>query len=240
MTAYRWALYWTPPSDHPLAEAGSAWLGRDATQAGPPWPPPARAGVATPWRYGFHATLKPPMRLREGQDADGLIAAAEAVAAAHAPFAMPALEVGWHDDFLALKPLAPLQPTHPLRKLADALMRQLDPWRAAPTAAELAKRHQSRLDAEQQALLERWGYPHVLARWRFHLTLSESCQAMDDAAREAFADAARAHFATALAAPLRCTDVALFVEPQAGEPLQMLRRLTLRPTWASPSSSAPR
>jgi hypothetical protein len=228
MTAYRWALYWTPPPEHALAQAGSRWLGRDATQAGPPWPEPARPGVATPWRYGFHATLKPPMRLREGHSAQALLEAAEAVAAATPSFAMPALAVGWHDDFLALKPVAPVAPSHPLRALADALVQQLDPWRDTPTPAELAKRQRSRLDGEQQALLDRWGYPHVLARWRFHLTLSEGCQAMSDAAREAFADTARAHFSTALTAPLRCTDVAVFVEPQAGAPLQLLRRLPLR------------
>lgn len=218
--AIRYALYFAPAPEHPLWRAGCAWLGRDpAEPLAPPAPPPPHR--AAPWRYGFHATLKPPQRLRDAGDAAALIAAAQALAAAHAPFELPALAVAPLGDFLALRPREPLARGHALWRLADACVQELDAWRAPPDAAEAARRAALRLDEEQRALLARWGYPHVLERWRFHLTLS------DHAPPPALAEQARAHFAAALAAPLRCEDLCLFVEPAPGAPFVLSRRFRL-------------
>lgn len=215
----RYALYFAPPSAHALARAGAAWLGRDAADPADHRPAPPERG--DPWRYGFHATLKPPMRLQRGDDEAGLFNAIAALAAAIPAFEMPALEVAMLSGFLALRPREPLAREHALWRLADACVQELDDWRAPPEAAETARRQALSLDAEQQALLARWGYPHLLQRWRFHLTLSNR------APSAALTQAAREHFAIALAEPLRCEDLCLFVEPAPGAPLQLARRFRL-------------
>ena len=78
------------------------------------------------------------------------------------------------------------------------------------------------LSAGQRANVDRWGYPHVFGHWRFHMTLTDSLA--DDRLRaELLADATR-RFADALAAPLRCDGVALFVEDEPGADFRLLRR----------------
>ncbi len=82
----------------------------------------------------------------------------------------------------------------------------------------------ARLDDEQRGLLQRWGYPHVLQRWRFHMTLSDS---LDPAERPVRMAKAAAHFESALSRPAPVRDVCLFVEPAAGAPLQLIERFPL-------------
>ena len=69
----RYAIYFAPRPRRALARFGAAWLGWDA-EAGADRDGPELAGlprpraeiVATPRRYGFHATLKAPFRLARG------------------------------------------------------------------------------------------------------------------------------------------------------------------------------
>lgn len=215
MSAGRYAVYWAPEADDPLWAAGCAWLGRDPASEATGTPPPERHA---PWRYGFHATLKAPMALAEGHRPDDLRAALQAVLRDHRPFALPPLAVGQLHDFVALRPLAPCPP---LQALADDCVRRLDPLRrtGTPRAAE-------GLDDEQRALLERWGYPHVLQRWRFHLTLSDALA--DDASRARVQTEAERAFAAALRQPRGVASVAVFVEAAPGQPLRLAWRLPLQ------------
>ncbi len=219
MTTVRYAVYWAPETDHPLWSAGCAWLGRDALAAEVGPAPPGRS---EPWRYGFHATLKAPMRLAEGQGLPDLRRALDALAARHAPFALPPLAVGTLGGFVALRLV---QEPPALRALADDAVTRLDPLRAALPAAEAARRAQG-LDDEQRALLQRWGYPHVFNRWRFHLTLTDPLP--DAARRDAACVAAQRHFAAALAAPALLASVCLFEEPAPRAPLRLVHRCPLR------------
>ncbi|WP_280150309.1 DUF1045 domain-containing protein [Piscinibacter sp. XHJ-5] len=218
LTGARHAVYFAPAAMHPLSEAGARWLG---TQR------PAREGVEQPWRYRFHATLRPPMRLREDASAAEFETAVRALAARTPAFVMPELAVGWLGDFLALRPVVEPDAGHPLHRLAQACVRELDAWRAPIDEAQIAKRlAHAPLDAEQQALLRRWGYPHVLNRWRFHMTLSNSMP-QDAALRGRWAEAARRHFADALTAPLACDALCVFVEPSPGAVFELVRRVPL-------------
>lgn len=170
--APRYAIYWAPSPAHALWPLGCAWLGRDA-RAGREPGAPARTHVAAPWRYGFHATLKAPMALRDGVLESDLLAAVHRVAARHRPFPLPTLRVGLLHDFVALRPQEEIPAGHPLRDLADACVVRLDDFRAAPSAAERARRSTAGLGARQRDQVERFGYAHVLDDWRFHITLSD-------------------------------------------------------------------
>ena len=107
----RVAIYYAPLPEDPLTPLSSSWLGRDpVTNA--PVPQPALDGIseltAEPRLYGFHATLKPPMRLVEGTDWRGFAAAVRAMAEDIAPFDLPPLVVADLFGFLALREFNPL------------------------------------------------------------------------------------------------------------------------------------
>ncbi|MCW7541329.1 DUF1045 domain-containing protein [Aquabacterium sp. A7-Y] len=221
MTA-RHAVYWVPAADDPLWHAGIAWLGRDPTEGRPLGAaPPHRA---SPWRYGFHATLKAPMRWREGSDASAFADTLAALAREHRAVEMPALRVGWLRDFMALCPEAALPAS--FAALAADCVARLDPFRAPPDTGERARRVAG-LDDEQVRLYDRWGYPHVFERWRMHLTLSDEISADQAALRDELTAAAERHFAEALAAPRPAGELAWFVEPSPGAPFRLVRRFPL-------------
>lgn len=219
----RYAVYFAPAEDHPLWQAGCQWLGRNPAEAlDLRDPPPARR---EPWRYGFHATLKAPLRLCPSLHEGQLHAALAALAGATTAFEMPALEVARLADFIALRPAEPLAREHALWRLADACVRELDAFRAPPTPVELARRQAQPLAPDAQARLQQWGYPHVMQGWRFHMTLSDSLP--DATARESLLAQAREHFADALAQTLRCDALCLFVESAPGLPFVLRQRYSL-------------
>ncbi len=225
MTTPRVALFWAPAREDPLAALGAAWLGRDA-EDGAPRPQPPLPGLpeltADARRYGLHATLKPPMRLRPGARWTDVTLAAERLAACVPPFALPPLAVTELDGFLALRESAPCPALHALSDLCVAAM---DPWREPPDGAELARRRAAGLSPGAEARLLAWGYPHVFAGWRFHVTLSRRL-GPGEAAR--LLPAAREWFAPALAHPRTVTEVCLFTEVRAGADFLLAERVALR------------
>lgn len=225
--ASRYAVYLVPGAGHPLWRAGCDWLGRDPA-APPPYPGPARPVVGEPWRYGFHATLKAPMRLAAGVSEATFLAAVRGVAWGHAAFPMPRLEVAGLADFLALRPAAPLVAHHPLRRLADDCVTRLDRWRARPAMAdELQRQMKPGLDARQRSQVAALGYAFVLDDWRCHFTLSDSLSGVDGPDAAALREAAERHFEPALGAPWHCDAVSVFVEPAPGEPFELRARAAL-------------
>lgn len=158
----RYAVYWLPGGA--LGRAGAAWLGWDA-----------RAGAETdgagpdtdiPRRYGFHATVKPPFRLAPGRSEADLRDAARALAGGLLPTDLGILSVGRLGRFLALVP------ERMATALAASVVEGLDGYRAQAGADELARRRAAGLTPTQDALLVRWGYPHVMTEYRMHLTLT--------------------------------------------------------------------
>jgi hypothetical protein len=218
----RVALYWAPAKDDPLWRAGNAWLGRDP-ELNVAVKQPELAGIeeltAAPRVYGFHATLRAPMRLAGRWDE--FMEAAEAAAGAVAPFDLPSLAVADLDGFLALREVS----TCPaLSTLADACVTWTEPCRRPADAEELARRRAAGLSAEEEALLLRWGYPYVMQCWRFHLTLTRRLSP-EEMAR--VRPAAEAHFADALRARRRVTEIDVFTQ-RAGDAFLLARRLTLQ------------
>lgn len=224
----RYAIYYALPAGSALQRFGCAWLGWDAERGEAPpapaltgLPAPREALTATPRRYGFHGTLKPPFALAAGRSAGELLAAARRLAARHAPFEAPPVTLRALGPFLALCPEAPCPA---LAALAADCVRELDGFRAPPEPAELDRRRAAGLSPGQAENLERWGYPHVLDEFRFHLTLTGALEAPDLAETRAALAPAVAPFA---AAPLPVREIALFGDPGEGAPFRLLRRLPL-------------
>jgi putative phosphonate metabolism protein len=212
----RHAIYFAPPAGSPLAEFGADWLGWDpATGRGRdgfdlPGLPLRRAElVATPARYGFHATLKAPFRLGPGRDVAALDAAVAAVAAGFAGFEV-GLRLAALGRFVALVPSVPVPR---LAELESACVTRLDGFRAPSAPEEIARRRAAGLDAVEEENLLRWGYPWVLARFRFHLTLTGPLDPAEIApTRAALAPA----LAPLLAAPVRVGAICRFAEDADG------------------------
>jgi putative phosphonate metabolism protein len=216
----RAALYYAPAEDDPLWQAGCRWLGRDPVlnvEVVQPAIEGVSALTADPRRYGFHATLKPPMRFVGGLSA--LEEAAAAVAGRVTAFPLPRLRVANLDGFLAL---VPAEPCPALHDLADVCVTALDGFRVPPDDAELVRRRRASLSERESVLLERWGYPYVLDCWRFHMTLTHRLGEAD-AAR--LLPLAEGFFRSALALPRMVSSLSVFVEDGPGAPFRLVRRL---------------
>jgi len=208
----RHAIYFAPSPDTVLHALGSRWLGRDAF-TGEALEQPSVTGLALvtgqPCRYGFHATMKPPFALRETVDPEALLRALAALAAEEHCFKVP-LKLALLDRFLALVPRGPCAALH---RLAVRAVRELDGFRAPPSAVELARRRSAGLGTRQERHLEDWGYPYVFEDFRFHMTLTER---LPPAEVERFEAVAEEHFASVLGAPVLIDGLTLFEEPAVG------------------------
>ncbi|UVK49666.1 DUF1045 domain-containing protein (plasmid) [Mesorhizobium sp. AR02] len=170
----RHAIYYSPSPRHPLATAAVHWLGRDpfgsiyATDAAQP--EGETVLTSEPRRYGFHATLKAPFRLREDTSVEELEHALGSFAASRPPCPIGSLKIDLIGGFFALVPVYPI-PT--LRGFAAQIVEEFDRFRAPMDAGELERRMSRQLDEVEMTNLVTWGYPYVLDRFRFHMTLTD-------------------------------------------------------------------
>lgn len=225
MIAPRYAIYFTPPEHSPLWRAGSTWLGRDAVSGAAVTQPDRLTGhgiqlqalTTTPRKYGFHATLKAPFRLATDVNEGDLMAALEQFAASFAPLRIH-LGVDLLDTFVAL---LETRPDPAIGHLAEHCVRRLDGFRAPLTDEDRRRRGAHRLPPTQRALLERWGYPHVLEAFRFHMTLSDP---LPEDHREPVRRAANDHFGPALADGVCIDAITLCRQTRPDAPFLQVRR----------------
>lgn len=218
----RYAIYYTPRAGA-LAAAASAWLGWDlqtGRSTASALPDTLAALTAEPRKYGFHGTIKAPFRLGEGVRLADLQHGVKTLAKQRAPVSMPGLELINLHGFLALVPQG--DPAD-LLDLGAEVVRFLDPYRAALTQAEYARRRPDQLTDRQRELLDTYGYPYVLEEFRFHLTLSGP---LTEAEAKVLTPAAHAHFAALIAQPFLLQDLCLCGEDQTGR-FHLLNRYPL-------------
>lgn len=216
----RAAIYFTPTPDSSLAIAASSWLGRDVcgnrvTNQAPAGLDVKRhtALLKSPFHYGFHATIKPPFRLRHDKSLDQLRNELTDYCAQRKPFTLPPLEVDFLHSFFCLRPTH--QP-EALIDLADDTVRQFDHFRKEPDLRELQRRRKSGLTQRQEALLKEWGYPYVFDQFRFHLTLTGTVE--NDGERILLTQHLNTHFPAAVCKNIDVSCLSLFLEND-GEPL---------------------
>lgn len=212
----RYAIYMLP--DGGFYRLGADWLGwcsrSGAVRAHPDLkglPRSPESLTATPRKYGFHATIKPPFKLAEGQSVDDLRAAFASLCHVTAGVEIPVLELRRLGGFVAIVPAAH---NPALQALAAAMVEGLDRFRAPATDAELAKRRTANLTPRQDALLVTWGYPYVMDEFRFHLTLSGR---LPQAEADQLVACLRSHFAPVIPHPFRITELALMGEDETGQ-----------------------
>jgi putative phosphonate metabolism protein len=219
----RFAIYYAPSATSPLWDRASAWLGRDSSN-GQLFDGPVggieRARLLNLTqsvnRYGFHATIKPPMMLAPGTNIDALRQALADFAATRAPVRLGQLRIASLDGFLAL--IADGENLE-LQDLAAHVVEHFEPFRAPLSMRDRNARASRGLTPRQEELLDGYGYPYVFDEFRFHMTLTDR---LAEADHEEIASAARNWFGALLAEEVVLDRLVLYHEPEAG---LMFRRL---------------
>lgn len=209
----RYAVYFCPPAGSGLDALGREWLSAGHTSGIAPerW----RALTANVRRYGWHATLCAPFALAEAAGYDALRREAVDIARHAGVIELP-MQLDSLAGFLALRPCGDEQDVH---CLADQCVHRLNPLRA-PSSEAAWQRRAPHLDAAELALFHEYGYPYVLDRYRFHMTVSAP-------ASDAETQAMRAWFAPRLAnRPVARIDALVICrEPAPGQPFEPLERI---------------
>lgn len=223
--APRYALYYAPPAGSALDGFGRRWLGRDA-RTGECFPCPARAQMdqgewfeltASPRRYGFHATLKPPFALKDEFSSQDLLAALDLFCRNQAGILLPEFQIADLGGFLALTPHEHCQE---VAELASACVREFDRFRRPSDDQEVQRRRTSNLTDRQETLLLQFGYPYVLDEFRFHLTLTGKIK--DGTKRERIKMLLEDISAPVLMRRQGISAICLFVEDRPGDDLRMV------------------
>lgn len=170
--APRFAVYFSPADQTPLARFGERVLSRTATKISPienqrdtAW----QNLLARPRHYGFHATLKAPFELADSVSEEGLVEAVENLAATLGVCSLEGLKVKEFNGFAALA--FDRQPDA-VASLARQCLLQLEPLRAPLSEFDYQRRDPDYLSERQRQYLSEFGYHHVLEDFDFHMTLS--------------------------------------------------------------------
>ncbi|MGD9295301.1 MAG: DUF1045 domain-containing protein [Roseobacter sp.] len=118
------------------------------------------------------------------------------------------LEVTRMGRFIALVPIGDQSE---LAVLAAMTVKDLDPFRAPPSAEELAKRR-PKLSPAQERNLAAWGHPYVMDQFRFHITLTGRIKGDIMPAM----NAVRSHFAPCLEKPFEVNSLTLAGQDASG------------------------
>lgn len=228
----RYGIYYTPAGSAGLTSVAARWLGRDAfTNAGyqqrgfgAVTEPELHELTSDARRYGFHATLKAPFALAQGRSEEELVASLEDFAAATPAFDIPEVVVGRIGNFFAIVPSV----IHdPLQEFAASVVETFEPFRAALSPADIARRNPDRLSPAHRANLERWGYPYVMEEFRFHMTLTGQ---IPEELADDFAGELENRFSPFHGRSLHIGAIALFIEPERGHPFTVCRHIELAKT----------
>ena len=227
----RYAVYFAPDRSSRWRQFGASWLGRDEHDSSKLLQPvhgqlsAERLAAITqePARYGFHATLKAPFQLTPGQTETDLVRRLNALATTLAPVPLGIMRVATLGSFVALVPA--VKPPG-LRAVADACVTGLDDLRAPLQEADRLRRLGSNLDSRQLELLALYGYPHVMDRFHFHMTLTGPVESAE-ASRVIDAVTQQVKELNTLE-PLCLDRLCLFVERMPNAPFDRIMDLRLR------------
>ena len=183
----RFALYFLPQGA--LHRFGAGWFGwdvitgTDINQNDRMLPLSLQQFVEKPRKYGLHATIKAPFRLKSLKDYEALIATTQQIAKRHGAFTL-SLSMTKLGRFLALT--CTEGDPKPLKDLAADCVQSLDVFRAPLTEDELNKRLAAHLKENEKSNVMTWGYPYVFESYRFHITLTDKVSAKNREALEPY------------------------------------------------------
>jgi putative phosphonate metabolism protein len=230
----RYAIYYAPARDSLLHHLGSSWLGRDA-YTGEELEQPDITGIRTmtaePARYGLHATLKAPFRLKNGVQASRLQEAVASLSLVQTSVRVANLLLTAENGFLAL---VPHKTESSLYHLAERCVRDLDLYRAPLTSTEIARRQNGGLTPQQNQHLLAFGYPYVLDEFKFHITLTNQ---LPKEKIDWLMSRAHQHFAPVIGQGLTIDCLSIFEETESSVPMTITKQFPLTlPQFAKAAS----
>jgi hypothetical protein len=205
----RYAIYWTPQPGSGLAAFGEAWFGPKRQTYGLE-PELVKRAIKAPSRYGLHATLKAPFRLREGASEGDLQQALDAFCSKRRAPSGGALKLAQFQRYLGLVLDGK---TAGIDWLADECVTHFDRFRAPFDQSDRDRRAHAILSAAEEAFLQNFGYPFVLSEFQFHLSLAGPLEKEE---LEAVAEALRPHLQRFMAEPLKIDGLSLLGERADG------------------------
>ncbi len=234
----RYALYYSPDPSSELWKVGCSWLGSDAL-AQEKIPQEHFAGIIPsrlyeltrlPRRYGFHGTLKAPFRIARGYDETDLQAAVEKFCEQSSSFVLSPLTLCEIKNCFCL---CPEKNTQELLDLEEYCVRTFDKFRAPLTKLELARKRAEILDVGEKENLDKWGYPYVLDRFHFHMSLTGRMN--NGPEKRVIRSILARNFSTVLGKPVMFDAISIFVEPFPGHPFFCANRFPLRKSMQMPT-----
>jgi putative phosphonate metabolism protein len=230
----RYAIYYAPARGSLLHRLGSSWLGRDA-YTGEELEQPDIAGIKTitpePARYGLHATLKAPFRLKDGVHASTVQEAVAALSLVQSSVKVSNLLLTAENGFLAL---VPHKTQAALYHLAERCVRELDQYRAPLTSTEIARRQNGGLTPQQNQHLLAFGYPYVLDEFKFHITLTNQLPAEKI---NWLMSRAQQYFAPVIGQSLILDNLSIFEETESSMPMTIIHQFPLALPQSSEAAS---
>ena len=222
---YRYAVYFAPRPDTEWCNAGSEWLGRCSSseqavhRSFPPSITPEKfiQLTASPSRYGWHATIKAPFVLRADADFIQLKNELSLICSQFKPFKLPRLKVSRLDDFIALTPTGD---TTEISRVENACVKQLHRLAAPLPPDELLRRRAAGLSLAKDSMLLKWGYPHVLEYFRFHISLTGPLRDYSELEIQSLMNFASEKFDSL--PECQFESLAIFAEPERGENFVLL------------------
>lgn len=184
MTNYkRVAIYFLPKKNSSLENFGKNLLGRDINKKkkisltrrqkyfinrGFTYFDELKDYCEEPAKYGFHATLKAPFRLKRNVKTKNFYDVISHIAAQHSRFKIKGLKIVYSKKFTFI---TSRKPNKLLINLENDLVKHLDTFRAELNKTEIKKRIPDSLTFKQNKYLKEWGYPFVFDQFKFHMTL---------------------------------------------------------------------
>lgn len=224
----RYAIFWLPPADSPLAQFGRDWFGlcpetgeMDApTRFGLPADLAAEA-IARPRRYTLHGTIVAPFRPAARVSAAGIAAELRRFCARRAVVRTGPLRLVRLTRYLALVPDGG---TTALDWLATDCVTHFNRFRAPTSEADMARYPAGHYTEGQRRNARQFGYPYVLGDFRFHVTLAGPLAA-DQLDRVEAALAPRLE--PLVGAPLEIGSLCLLGEHDQAAPFRLIERCAL-------------
>ena len=227
----RFAIYFTLEPTDPIYLLASIWLGYDlwsgkvVDQSNSPLLDENltsySAQTSNPRQYGFHATLKPPFRLKQGESLVELDQALQNFSQQTSAFECEPLSIQQLGQFLSLCPPKPCQK---LNKLAEQCVKTFDRFRAPLNQVEIKKRKPEQLSEPQKKYLEQWGYPFVCDEFQFHMTLSDKLRNPE---LEEISNYLKNRFSTVLGKPLVINQLCLCQQSDNNNRFRIIKQYPL-------------
>ena len=134
---------------------------------------------------------------------------------AETAFIVPRMKIARIGRFFAL---VPARPSLEIDALACKTVMAFERFRAPLSEADIARRQPGSLTIAQLRNLHRWGYPHVLDTFRFHMTLTGPVPESDRATVE---HALQEWFAPVIDLPMNLGSLSLMREAEPGAPFRV-------------------